>query len=536
MSYTSFAYLVLIAITCLVYYCVPKKTRWVVLLVSGIVFYLSAGPEELLLFLAAMTASYIAAQKIGDCNTQIKALKDDAQLSKEEKKERKNRLGAKKKRYLWLGIGLPLAILLVVKYTNFLIGTLYSLVPALWHGEERSLIRMVVPLGISFYTFQMIAYMMDVYKGKTEPQRNYFRHVLYLSFFPSVVQGPIPRYCQLAPQLYEGHDFSFDNLKNGATLILWGLAKKLILAERLSLFVSTIFDHPSEYEGIIFAVATVAFSIQIYADFSGCMDIASGTARLFGITLAPNFLRPYFSRTMPEFWRRWHASLGSWFRDYVFFPFSISSVSLRVNQWARKHFGEGAGRIVSASLPILVVWILTGIWHGPEWKYVLWGLFHGILIICSTIFSPLLDQIAQQTGMKRDCYSFRLFQMGRTFLLCCVGRVFFRAESVSAAFVILRRMCQTTGLYLLSPKRLFTYGINQKNMCIVAIFLVIWLMISILEETLAAKKEQKDVLTLFSEQNLIFRWTVLYLLLFSVVIFGQYGPGFDVADFIYEKF
>lgn len=523
MSYTSFGYLLLIAGTFLCYYIAPKKMRWMVLLIANLLFYLSAGWSELILLLSAVTASFFAGRIIGDYNGKLKALKKDKSSDKAEQKK-------KKKRMLWLGLGVPIGILLVVKYTNFVLGSANSVLGAIGSADRISFVSLVVPLGISFYTFQIIAYIMDVYKGKIAPERNFAKYMLYVSFFPSVVQGPIPRYAQLSPQLFEGNDFEFENLRNGALLVLWGFAKKLIMSERLATFVSAVYDNYTEYEGVIFIIATIAFSVQIYADFSGCMDIATGTARIFGIKLEPNFLRPYFSKNMPEFWRRWHATLGSWFRDYVFFPFSISKISQKINKNARKWFGEDAGRIISASMPILVVWALTGIWHGPEWKYVAWGLFHGMLIILSTIFTPRFAELGERLHIKTDCFSFRMYQMIRTFFLCCVGRVFFRAESISAAVGIFRRTLSATGLWMLGPQHFYELGMNQANWGVVLVFFVVWFTVSVLEE------KYGDVPELLGRQNLIFRWACVYILLIAVIVFGQYGPGYDVTDFIYEQF
>ena len=280
---------------------------------------------------------------------------------------------------------------------------------------------------------------------------------------------------------------------------------------------------------LFFFVATAAFSIQIYADFSGCMDIATGTARLFGIRLAPNFLRPYFSKTMPEFWRRWHVTLGNWFKDYVFYPISISKFSLDLNKKARKRFGNEFGRIVSSAIPILAVWLLTGIWHGPDWKYVTWGLFHGILIMLSMIFTPYNEKLVQKLHIKTECFSFRLFQMGRTFLLCCLGRVFFRADDFASAIGILKRACTGIGWYRLANGKIYNYGLNQANMTVVIVAMLVLLTVSILQEKM-------DVLEALKKQNLVFRWVLIYALLLAVVIFGMYGPGYDPSAFIYEKF
>lgn len=346
-----------------------------------------------------------------------------------------------------------------------------------------------------------------------------------------MTQGPIPRYSQLGTQLEKPQKFCYENVRDGAVWIIWGFAKKLILAQRLSTFVSTIYGDYTEYSGAVLALATAAYSIQIYADFSSCMDIATGSARMFGIKLTPNFLHPYFSKTMPEFWRRWHVTLGNWFKDYVFFPFSISGALLKLNKKARKAFGDGAGRIIAASLPILLVWSLTGIWHGASWKYVAWGLYHGCLIILSTIFTPHFQKLAEKFHIRTDCFSFRLFQMMRTFFLCGIGRVFFRADGMRAALGILKRMFTGIGLSQLAGGNLFNYGLNAKNMCVVVIAIAVLWMVSVIEE-----HSESTMPELLGKQNLVFRWIIIYALFFAVLVFGKYGPGYDAANFIYEQF
>ena len=529
MSYTSSTYLFFLAAVFFVYYIIRPKYRMYVLLVANILFYLAAGWDQFLVLLLAVAVSYAAANKMGDLHAAFKEKKKQGDLDRKQIKQLKEENKQQRKRILIRGLSLNIGILIVFKYTNFLLGSAYSILDLLGIGHGTQLFRLIMPLGISFFTFQILSYMIDVYKGKVEPQRNFLKYLLYISFFPSVVQGPIPRYADLGTQLYEEHKFEYDNLRDGCILILWGFAKKLILAERLGTFVEQIYGNYTMYTGVIFLVATAAFSIQIYADFSGCMDIASGTARLFGIRLAPNFLRPYFSKTMPEFWRRWHVTLGNWFKDYVFYPISISKFSLDLNKKARKRFGNEVGRIVSSSIPILAVWLLTGIWHGPDWKYVTWGLFHGLLIMLSMIFTPYNERLVQKLHIKTDCFSFRLFQMTRTFLLCCLGRVFFRADDFGAAISILKRTFADTGIWRITNGKLFKYGLNQANMTVVAVAVLVLFIVSMLQEKM-------DVLEALKKQNLVFRWVLIYALLLAVVIFGMYGPGYDPSAFIYEKF
>ncbi len=503
MAYTSFWYLLFLTILVPVYYLFPKRFRWVTLLAGNVIFYLQAGIAEFILLTASVAASYAAARLMG---------------SVKDKK--------RKKTILLLSLAVVLGLLLICRYTNFFLKQFFRIIP----GAQAPVLRLIVPLGMSFYTFQMVAYLVDVYKGKIQAQSNFARYFLYASFFPTVTQGPIGRYKKLSEQLYEGHPVCFENIRNGSVLILWGIAKKLIVAERLNAFTSTIFDHFAEYHGQIFLFAAAVYSIQIYADFSGCMDIAAGTARLFDIRLEKNFLRPYFAVNMPEFWRRWHATLGSWFRDYVFFPFSISGFSRNINRTARKKLGEKAGRIVSACVPVLVVWFLTGLWHGPKLSYVAWGLWHGMLIMLSTVFAPSIAAVCKKSGIRTETFSFRLFRMARTFYLCCIGRVFFRAGSVRASLLILRSMFTATGLWRLMPRHLFACGMSGRDFLIVAVFLAAWLCVSILQE------RGLDVLESLFSQNLVFRWGLLYILLFAVLLLGRYGGGYDVSSFIYEQF
>ena len=532
MSYTSFNYLIFIAVLCAVYYIVRPKQRWMVLLFGNVIFYLASGWDNFIFLFVSVVVSYYVSLKMGRNHAEFKAIKKQGIYDRKELKAVKEQYAKKRRHYLLFGLFVVLGILIVVKYTNFLLGNVVSVINLFGANVDNMVIDLVVPLGISFYTFQMISYMVDVYNGNTKPQENFFRYALYSSFFPSVVQGPIPRYEKLGKQLEEEHSFDFDHIRDGVMLILWGLVKKLVLAERLAIFVAEIYGNYTSYEGVILVLATVAFSIEIYADFSGCMDIVTGTARMFGIELQQNFIRPYFSKTMPEFWRRWHASLGSWFKDYVFYPFSISSVSLKLNKSARKKFGNEAGRIIAASMPILIVWSLTGIWHGAEWKYVVWGLFHGTLIILSTIFAPYNEKMTQKLHINKDSFWFQLYQMTRTFILCCVGRVFFRAGSLSEALGIFKQIFSATGFWRIMDGKLYTYGLNQKNMILVLIVIAAMWCVSMLEE----KSDGETIEKIVGKQSVVVRWCVMYVLLFTVMIFGSYGPGYNAAAFIYEQF
>lgn len=529
MSYTSFGFLCLIVITVILFYLVPKKIQWVILLLSSLLFYAISGLDNLAFILLSIAVTYLAGLKIGNVHQLEKDFLSREGIGREEQKERREIFKKKRKRLLKAGLFYILGILILVKYLDFLLGNVSSLLGVFGMEPLEFSISFIMPLGISFYTFQIIAYLVDIYKGKVKPQKNIFKYALYVSFFPTVVQGPIARYGQLGDQLFSKKSFCDKNLVNGSILILWGFFKKLVIAERLNLFVNEIYGNYTEYSGIIFAIATAFYSIQIYADFSGCMDIAQGTAGLFDIQLAENFKQPYFSKTMPEFWRRWHITLGQWFKDYVFYPVSISKFSLNLNKKARKIMGNTGGRIVTSCFPILIVWFLTGIWHGASWKFAVWGLFHGGLIMLSLIFTPYNEKLSEKLSIPTKSIAFSIFCMLRTFALCSIGRIFFRGDSLGHALEIIKRMFQDPGLSFITGTQFFEHGLNKANMLVVFIAMGALLLVSIL-------KEHFNVREKLMEQNFLFRWSVCYALFFSVLIFGIYGRGYEISNFIYERF
>lgn len=384
-------------------------------------------------------------------------------------------------------------------------------------------------MGISFYTFQMVAYIMDCYKGKITPQKNFLKYTLYVSYFPHVVQGPIARYDQLGKQLFEEKTFDMDRIRDGSLLMMWGLFKKLVIADRLSPFVADVYGSYESYSGLLLFFTTVLFSIQIYADFSGCMDIARGVSEMVGIKLEQNFLHPYFSKTMPEFWRRWHVTMGSFFKDYVFYPVSVSKFSLNLNKNARNIFGANAGRIISSCFPVLIVWFLTGLWHGAAWTYIFWGLFHGILIMLSTIFTDFNKKLSEKIHLNTESWWWKLIQMLRTFFLCTIGRIFFRAPTIGVAFGIFGKMFTSVGWKEVFSSEILTHGIDKANFICVFIAMLILFIASCLQEKMVVREK-------IAALPLPIRWGFYYVAFFVLIIFGVYGPGYDAGSFVYERF
>ena len=499
MAYHLLTYsLIFLPVVIALYQLCPARFRFVVLLAADYTFFCMISGKLLVWLLLATLVTYGTGRWLAAIPVRHSDLHGKA-------------LTRKKRGVLALGIVLILGALVTLKYLRVFGVTLAA------------------PIGISYYSLQAISYMTDVYRGTQESCKNPVKVALYLSFFPQIMEGPISRFSETADALYGGNSIQFENLVFGYQRIIWGLFKKMVIADRLAPLVAKVFSSYNNFDGAAILVGVLAYTMQLYMEFSGCMDIIMGSGEIFGVPLPENFRQPFFAKNAGDFWRRWHITLGAWLKDYVFYPISISKFSLDLNKKARKRFGNEFGRIVSSAIPILAVWLLTGIWHGPDWKYVTWGLFHGILIMLSMIFTPYNEKLVQKLHIKTECFSFRLFQMGRTFLLCCLGRVFFRADDFASAIGILKRACTGIGWYRLANGRIYNYGLNKANMTVVIVAMLVLLTVSILQEKM-------DVLEALKKQNLVFRWVLIYALLLAVVIFGMYGPGYDPSAFIYEKF
>ena len=525
MTYISTDFAILFFFTLIIYY-IFQPYQKVVLFFSSILFYCFAGPKYIIYIFLSTLTTYFCAYFISDI---YKALDNGSGLSLAEQKQQQE---CAKRKALWilrLDFLVVLGILVVLKYFNFFSKAFFGFLGLFQIERDPIFLNLVMPLGLSYFTFMNLGYILDVYWKKIPVEKEFTKFALFTMYFPHVVQGPISRYGQLAPQFLERKRFDYDRLCSGLQLALWGYFKKMVIADRLNIFVSQIYDNPQSYHGVVFLVATIFYSIQIYADFSGCMDIVGGVSETFGITLEKNFDHPYFSRSIPEFWRRWHMTLGTWFKDYVFYPASRTRFCKDFNKWTRKRFGNSVSRTWSSVIPLLCVWLLTGLWHGAAWKYVAWGLFHGLLIIGGTVFAKQIQQLTSFLRIQTDRFSWHLFQVLRTFTLCCIGRVFFRANGFRAAIDIFVRTFSDFQPWILFDGSLYTYGLDRPNFLLALICILILFFVDLLQEQMTLRKA-------FARQNLVFRWIILYAAIFSILIFGIYGPGYDASRFIYNNF
>ncbi len=378
MLFTSFEFIAFVGLLLLLYYGLPRLLRgrlpsvqWVTLLVFGYLFYLYSGVQYLLFILFTTLSSYVVARYIGrHADREDAWLKENGgTLSKEEKKAYKAKGKRTRRAILAVGLVLNFGLLAVLKYAAFFVTNLNAVLHTF--GAERALIvpSLLLPMGISFYTFQTMGYLIDVYRRKTNAETNVARLMLFVSFFPQLVQGPISRHGDLACQLYEPHTFSSENLYKGFQRVLWGYCKKLIVADRVMIAIKTLIESPTKYSGSYALLLILLYSVQIYADFTGGIDITIGVSEMLGIRLRENFRRPFASRSTEEYWKRWHITMGTWFQDYIFYPLAVSEGMLRLTKWSRGRFGrfgKGISRRLSVYLCTAVTWFLTGLWHGAK--------------------------------------------------------------------------------------------------------------------------------------------------------------------------
>ncbi len=493
------------------------------MLAGSLVFYLISGFQYIIFLIGSSAATFVVAKqmsvRIQEANGKLAEAKDI-----KSKKAIKGSLQKANRNLLWIAVICTLGVMVIIKYTYFFIENINNLL-----NVEIPLVHLLMPLGLSFYTFMLIAYLMDVYRGKYEAEKNFFKFLLFSSFFPHVSQGPISRYDELGKeQLTAIHSFDYRNFCFGMQRILWGFFMKLVLADRLSIFVTGVYSDYENQSWLMLAVAALAFSIQIYVDFYSSMEIAIGSAQLFGIKLAENFMRPYFSKSMPEFWRRWHITLGTWFKDYVFYPIAISKNLMKFSRWSREKFGANVSKILAVIPPIMGVWVLTGLWHGAAWNFVAWGVYHGILIVLSSIFAEHVTQRFEKLGIKTDTKGFKVLQMIKVFILCSIGRVFFVSDSIGEAFHIFARI----GTLKNSPNGLINIAdipLILPEYGIIIITTILLFIVSTFQEVRGSLREQIDKASIF------IRWPIWLILIFATLIFGVYGDGAP-AEFIYEEF
>ena len=497
MSFASLPFVGLVTAGVVLYYLVPKRAQWVVLLLASMVFYLVGGVKSAVWLVLVAGLTWLAGLLLE---------KQNARPAPD--KAAKTAVRRAKKQICAACLVLCFGLLYLMKYWNF---TASALPPAL--GDKLPRWDFVVPLGLSYFIFQSVGYVIDVYRGKLPAQKNPLKYGLFVSFFPQMVQGPISRYDQLAPQLLAERSLDWRDLKFGIQLCLWGYFKKLVIADRAAVLVNAVITENCPYGGAIIASGILFYCIQLYCDFSGGIDITRGVARMFGIDMAENFRRPIFAMSLTEYWRRWHITLGAWMRDYVFYPLSLSKAFGRLSRWARTHIRGTGGKIFATSLATFIVYLIIGIWHGANWNYVLWGCYYGaLLLIEKLVLKKVLNRLP---GIIQRIY---------TMFFVVIGWIIFKCEDMAYGISYLKAMFGGFGQGLWNNETLYLLG-NYAVLFVLAI----------LGSTMLPKKAAGVVL---GGRKRTWAENVIYIAFYAVIFFVSVAYLVDATynPFLYFRF
>lgn len=494
MLFNSVDFLIFFPIVVLVYFIVPKKARYIWLLVASYYFYMCWNIKYIVLLVGSTLTTWLAGKVI-----------------------------SASKKLLWKKIsviscvGVNLGILFCFKYFDFFLDTLNRVLGICGIKMLEKPFDVLLPVGISFYTFQALGYIIDVYRGKIEPEKNVLKYALFVSFFPQLVAGPIERSENLLKQVKNIDKlklWNYQNVTNGLTMMIWGLFVKMVISDRVAILVNTVFDSFYMYGTVALLAGAIGFALQIYCDFMGYSTIAIGAARVMGFSLMENFDTPYFSRSVSEFWRRWHISLSTWFRDYVYIPLGGNRCSK-----FRKYFN------------LLVTFGVSGLWHGANWSFVAWGLMNGMFQVIGDFTKSFRQKIYEKCQVRTSSFSFKLGQVLITFLLIDFSWIFFRAGSISNALYYCKRIITKWDPWSLFNGEIYTLGLDHFEFNVLIVAVVMLFLVSLV------RYFKKQTITAFlEEQCLWFRWLVILLLIAAILVYGIYGVEFESSQFIYFQF
>ncbi|MCL2079002.1 MAG: MBOAT family protein [Oscillospiraceae bacterium] len=560
MLFTSSAFLLFLAVLLALYSLTPQKYRWLVLLAGSMAFYGLAEPLFLLYICSTIAITYICTMLISGAwlrrdkkllemmsNVGDLANADDrsggtrragitsyrdapADGDKELRRQVRGTAKAVCKRWMLLCLFLILGILSVVKYTDFTVSNVNSMLSFFGSSKRFGIFGIIVPMGISFYTFQAVGYVVDVYREKAKIERNPLKLALFISFFPQVVQGPISRFGELSKTLYSGDPLTRSGAARGAHRILWGFFKKLVIADRLWPALSFLTANSDSYQGVYYLFTIALYAVVLYCDFSGGIDIAIGVAEMFGVRLPENFNRPFYSKSIQEYWQRWHMTMYGWFRDYVFYPMAASKKMLKFSKACRKPFGNSFAKRLPVHISLVFVWFLTGLWHGAAWNFIVWGLINGFVLMVSLEFAPLYARFNARFPSLSKNLLWRCFQILRTFWLMNLIRSFDIYAGVSNTFKMIGTVTSNFSLDKFIGEGISNLTLPISDYISAGAGLLIVFFVSYLG------RGESD----YRDRLLKIKWPLRYvaagLVFFMTLIMGAWGHGFDARQFIYNMF
>jgi alginate O-acetyltransferase complex protein AlgI len=487
MVFNSVKFLFFFVIVITIYFSIPHRVRWIWLLGASYYFYMSWKPLYIFLIVITTLITYYTAIRMGQTD-----------------------LRSRRKKFLFFSLLSNLGLLFVFKYYNFFNDSLRTLFQEYHLFYKIPSFDLILPLGISFFIFKSLSYTIDVFRGDKSPEKHFGYFALYVAFFPQLLAGPIERATRFLPQLYEKFDFDYPRVTKGLKLMLWGLFQKMVIADNLAPLVDSVYSDPSHHQGISLILATFFFAFQIYCDFSGYSDIAIGAAQVLGIKTMDNFKRPYFSKSIPEFWRRWHISLSTWFRDYLYIPLGGNRVS--ISRW---YFN------------LFIVMLICGFWHGANWTFIVWGGLHGFYLAFSRITQGIRYKVAQTIGLNKFPRLHSYLKVMVTFFLVSFAWIFFRANTISDAIYIISNLFSGWGRGLtFEAFEKMPFVEPLKFELVVSLFAIgILLVVHLIER-------RENIIDWFSEKPIWLRWSVYYSIILSILLFGNFGS----KQFIYFQF
>lgn len=498
MQFNSVNFMLYFPIVIGLYFVIPSKWRKMWLLLASYYFYMSWNAKYVLLIGTSTIATYICGLLLSKC------MKEKAAVWK-------------KKTIIVSCMILNLGILAVFKYGNFTIDSVNAILKMFHMNVIDRKIDLLLPVGISFYTFQALGYIVDVYRGDVEAEKDFCRYALFVSFFPQLVAGPIERSKNLLNQMRGIEKIRLWNARrvtSGAILMVWGFFMKMVISDRIALLVNQVFDNYRVYGSTELILAALGFTVQIYCDFGSYSIIAIGAAKIMGFELMENFNTPYFARNIRDFWSRWHISLSTWFKDYLYIPLGGN----RKGKWRK-------------ALNLMIVFLVSGLWHGARWNFVAWGGIHGLYQVIGDLSRHTKEKIIKRLQIKTECMSWKLLQTVITFSLVVFAWVFFRADSITDALYFIKRMLIRQTPWALFDGTIYTLGLDATEMNILIFSIIVLLLVDLIKYR---KKINLD--EFLFEQNIWFEWLVLIVLIGMIFVFGEYGPAFDVQQFIYFQF
>lgn len=498
MQFNSFDFLLFFPVVLAVYFLVPVKVRSMWLLVASYYFYMSWNAKYALLIGFSTMITFA-------CGMGIEKWKE---------------MGNAKSRVKWLlifGIVVNLMILAVFKYGNFVLESVDIILRRLHIGTMDRRVDLLLPVGISFYTFQALGYVIDVWRGEVKAEKSIVKYALFVSFFPQLVAGPIERSKNLLWQIRDVERIKLWNARrvtSGAILMVWGFFMKMVIADRVAILVDTVFDKFRLYGSTELLLAAIGFSIQIYCDFGSYSLIAIGAAKIMGFQLMENFNTPYFAKDIRDFWSRWHISLSTWFRDYLYIPLG----------------GNRKGRFRKA-VNLMIVFLVSGLWHGANWTFVVWGGIHGFYQAVSDILRPYAEKLQHKLKIKTNCFSWKLLRIMTTYAMVVFAWIFFRADSIIEALAYLKRILIYPTPWRLFDGGIYTLGLDRIEMNILLLAIGMLFLVDFV------KYRTKQTIDVFlMKQNLWFEWLAIILAIVMIFVYGEYGTVFDAKQFIYFQF